>query len=102
MLLLIEIFDTIAGIFVLTEVCLVLLRIKFRFFIPQLQLLHVHCKHTKSVLISRTSTWCTRTFVDGVGDLVKGTTIALLGSDSMSGGGGGSESGHGRRGVKKR
>ena len=46
MLLLIEVFDTIAGIFVLTEVCLVLLRIEFRFIIPQLQ--HIHCKRGQS------------------------------------------------------
>lgn len=43
MLLLIEVLDTIAGIFVLTEVCLVLLRIELRIIIPQFQFLDVHC-----------------------------------------------------------
>ena len=93
MLLLIEIFDTIAGIFVLTEVCLVLLRIEFRIIIPQLQLLDVHCKRgqsqTSGPVIKMSS--CRKsapTFVDGVGDLVKGTAIALLG-DNMGVGEGG-------------
>lgn len=94
MLLLIEIFDTIAGIFVLTEVCLVLLRIEFRFIIPQLQLLHVHCKRGQSQTSDQGCRACRRgalTIVDGVGDLVKGTAIALLGVDM-----GGGEGRHGR------
>ena len=43
MLLLIEILDTIAGLFVLAEVCLVLLHIELRIIVPQLQFLNVHC-----------------------------------------------------------
>jgi len=44
MLLLIETFDTITGIFILTEARLVLLRIELRFIIPQFQFVDVHCK----------------------------------------------------------
>jgi hypothetical protein len=43
MLLLIEIFDTITGILVLTESCLVLFGVELGLIVPKLQHLDVHC-----------------------------------------------------------
>ena len=43
MLLLIEFFDTIAGILVLTELCLILLGVELGLIVPKLQHLDIHC-----------------------------------------------------------
>ena len=64
MLLLIEIFDTIAGILVLTELCLVLLGVELGLFVPKLQHLDVHywvkaqCQ-TSGARLLRASACCT-------------------------------------------
>lgn len=43
-LLLIEVFDTIARILVLTEMCFVFFSVELGCIIPKLQLLDIHCK----------------------------------------------------------
>jgi hypothetical protein len=43
-LLLIEIFDTLARVLVLTKMCLVFFGVEFGLIIPQLQFLDIHCK----------------------------------------------------------
>ena len=82
MLLLIEVFDTITGIFVLTELCLVLFGVEFGRIVPKLQHLDVHCLVKVQCQASGAPLRCegaAPTFVHGVGDLVKFTTIALVG-----------------------
>ena len=93
-LLLIEIFDTVARVLVLTKTCLVFFGVEFGFIIPQLQFLDIHCKRrfwSDFWIRDQGVSACQRgapTFIDSIGDLVKDTTIALLGDDLGAGEGG--------------
>lgn len=89
MLLLIENFDTLARVLVLTETCLVFFGVEFGFIVPKLQFLDVHCEsRLQSDFRHQGVSACQRgvqTFIDSIGGLVKGTTIALRGDDLGAG-----------------
>jgi hypothetical protein len=81
MLLFIEIFDTIACIFVLAKPCLVLSGVKIGLIVPKLQHLDVHCWVKVRYQTSGAPLHCegaAPTFVHSVGDLVEFTTVSLL------------------------
>ena len=102
MLLLIEIFDTITGVFVLTELCLVLFGVEFGRIVPKLQHLDVHCLVKVQCQTSGAPfryDGAAPTFVHSVGDLVKLTTIALVGGGLGSVGDG--EAWHCREVIRK-
>ena len=86
-LLLIEIFDTVTGILILTEACLVFLCVEFGGIVPHLQFLDIHYTGSQRYEPAVKNVGLL-TFVDSVGDLVKRTAIAPL-SDGLSRGEGG-------------
>ena len=80
MLLFIEIFDTIARIFVLAKLCLVLAGVKIGLFVPKLQHLDVHCWVKVRYQTSGAPLRCegaAPTFIHSVGNLVEFTTVTV-------------------------